>query len=171
MTAARWACLWTILLATSAWPWLADPLEPKVMDAIAPPGVWKPEPSPNFPDLATFTETIKRPLFSAGRRVPSAQSEPKPLPSPTRLAGYRVTGIVRSSTKRMILLTEERTGRIMELYEGDKVDGWTLISIGSSSVSFTRDGRVFDLSEPGAKENSAPSTRNTRWLPSHGVSR
>ena len=169
MAVARRTGLWILLLVISAWPWLANPLLPKEMETTGPTGLSVPEPLPSFPDLAALEETIKRPLFTASRRPPPAQPTTKPLPSPTRLAGYRVTGIVRSSAKRMILLTEERTGRIVELHEGDKVDGWTLTSIGNASASFARDGHKFNLLEPGATKIGAPSTRNTRWLPSTGL--
>ncbi|MDA0342503.1 MAG: hypothetical protein O3B74_13000, partial [Proteobacteria bacterium] len=78
--------------------------------------------------------------------------------------------IVRSSVKRMILLTEEKSGRVVELHEGEQVDGWRLTAVGTDHVRLTRDGREIDLLNPKA-DKATLNGRNTHWLPSVGERR
>jgi len=169
---SRRLLLWCVLLGLAAVPWLRPGQTDTRTSPVAKPAPHIQAPDPALPPLSDLRDTILRPLFSASRRpMPDAAPKAAP-PAPTRLAGYRVTGIVRSSAKRMILLMEERTGKVVELREGDTVDGWTLISIGAESVRMTRDGREFDLLEdtPATTTGGAPSTaRDTRWLPSGGA--
>jgi hypothetical protein len=121
--------------------------------------------------LADLPETTGRPLFTASRRPPLPPAvkpaQTKAKPKPTRLVGYRLTGIVRSSSQRMILLTQEKSGHVVELHEGEQVDGWRLNSIEADHVRLSRDGHEIDLLNLNAKAVGT-SGRETRWLPSTG---
>jgi hypothetical protein len=177
----RVVLIWVILAAAIAAPWIGEeripPTSPLISSpASAPPAAnAEPEsPAPNvkpvIPALSSLNETIARPLFSATRRPPAPETAPKPAPAktrPARLVGYRLTGIVRSSSHRLILLTEEKSGRVVELREGEQVDGWRLTSIGTDNIRLSRDGIEFNLLEAAAPP---PVTRgrDTRWLPSGG---
>ena len=167
--------IWVTLVAAIAAPWIGD--EQASPPSPSDPSGTAPEPALNaartIPALATLGETTARPLFTATRRPPAPETAAKPVPNktrPARLVGYRLTGIVRSSSHRLILLTEEKSGRVVELREGDKVDGWRLISIGTDNIRLSRDGIEIDLLEAGAPP---PVTRgrDTRWLPSGGDER
>lgn len=171
----RWRALLVsgVLAVSIALPWLRSDEAPRPIVAPDPGPGPTAFTAPPMPPLASLTETAARPLFSASRRPPAPATQAKPAPvaaKPTRLVGYRLTGIVRSSSHRLILLTEEKSGRVVELREGDLVDGWRLISIGAEQIRLTRDGIEIDLLQLGP---TAPVTRgrNTRWLPSSGDQR
>ena len=167
----RGILIWVALAAAIVAPW-AEPILPPGLAAPAP---VKAKPRLDRPlemvALGDLTETTARPLFTASRRPPPPPTAKPALaptkPKPTRLVGYRLTGIVRSSRQRMILLTEEKSGRVVELHEGEQVDGWRLTSIGTDHVRLSRDGHDIDLLDLNAKA-PASSGRNTRWLPSAG---
>jgi hypothetical protein len=163
--------LWIVLSAAIIAPW-SFPISapPPSTPTLAAPNSPVDQVSP-FPTLATLPETTRRPLFIASRRTaPPASAkmtQDSPPAKPARLVGYRLTGIVRSSTQHMILLAEEKSGRVVELREGEQVDGWRLTSIGTNHVKLSRDGHEIDLLNLNAKTPSIMG-RDTRWLPSAG---
>ena len=166
--------VWLALASAIAAPWVL-PVQPREHAAPVP-VVAKPAlPRPSEPvALADLPETAARPLFAASRRPPLPPAK-KPLrvtprPKSTHLVGYRLTGIVRSSSQRMILLTEEKSGRVVELHEGEQVDGWRLTSIGTNHVRLSRDGHEIDLLDLNTEPAGSPG-RDTRWLPSAGERR
>lgn len=163
--------VWVALAAAILAAWAAPVSDPSPSGSAPVSARPPPVPALELKALTQFPDTTARPLFNASRR-PSPPSAPGPAPTlaspkPTRLVGYRLTGIVRSSTQRMILLTEEKSGRVVELHEGEQVDGWRLTSIGTDHARLSRDGHQIDLFEANAK---TPGTlgRDTRWLPSGG---
>jgi hypothetical protein len=162
--------IWVALAAAIIAPWAAPLPDPSPSGPA--PVTSRPPPDPNFESkaLTALPETTARPLFTATRRPPPPARNPvqtSARPKPTRLVGYRLTGIVRSSTQRMILLTEEKSGRVVELHEGEQVDGWRLTTIGPDHARLSRDGHQIDLLEANAKAPGI-SGRDTRWLPSAG---
>jgi hypothetical protein len=171
----RLSLVWAMLAAAIAVPW-ADGVAPPPPAGPAPQGSETPAPAPTaLPGPDEMTETTARPLFTASRRPAPAPAAPGPAASsaprkPTRLVGYRLTGIVRSSSQRMILLTEEKSGRVLELHEGDEVDGWRLMSIEGDHARLSRDGLEIDFPEQNTGA-SGVGGRNTRWLPSGGERR
>lgn len=169
----RLIVVWVFLAGAAALPWFVSGPPPNPTDE-APIIAEAPTPPANeVPALAEMTETTSRPLFSASRRPPppeTATAERQPAPKPSRLVGYRLTGIVRSSSRRMILLTEEKSGRVVELHEGDEVDGWRLTSIEGDHARLTRDGLEIALPDRNTVSPEANGL-NTRWLPSGGERR
>lgn len=169
----RWriAFFWMVLAGLAAFPWVFPRAVPKATQpspVAAKPAAVNPW---VIPDLAVLSATTSRPLFSASRRpappIAKVKAAAEP-PKARRLVGYRLTGIVRSSTQRLILLTEEKSGRVVEVHEGEKVDGWSLMSIDAEHVRLSRDGHEIDLLDPSAGK-AKQTGRNTRWLPSTGT--
>jgi len=169
--------VWTLLAVAIAAPWIGNEGEgPLTRPASPSPNTALnsvPVAAPEIPPLAALSETTARPLFASSRRPPVPETAAKSAPAktrPARLVGYRLTGIVRSSSHRLILLTEEKSGRVVELREGEQVDGWRLTSIGTDNIRLARDGIEFNLLEAGAPA-AVPRGRDTRWLPSGGDKR
>lgn len=168
----RMGLVWLAFVTATCGPWVPSYLAPAPSQpARAAIETTSPDKPREAATLAALAQTTARPLFNASRR-PSPPPAVKPAiapvkPQPTHLVGYRLTGIVRSSSQRLILLTEGKSGRVVKLHEGDRVDGWLLISIGTDHVRLSRGGHVIDLLNPSG-EASKPSGRNTRWLPSAG---
>jgi hypothetical protein len=168
----RMGLVWLALVTATGVPWVPSRSTPAPSEpARAAIETASPDQPLETVTLAALSQTTTRPLFNASRR-PSPPPTVKPAMAPvkpkaTHLVGYRLTGIVRSSSQRMILLTEEKSGRVVKLHEGDQVDGWLLVSIGTDHVRLSRAGHEIDLLNPRG-EVSGPSGRNTRWLPSAG---
>ncbi len=142
------------------------PPVPEMPPAILP----VPKPADAFPEM------VARPLFHPSRRPP-ADAVPEKIEPPSTLVGYRLTGIVRSAAKRMILLQEVASGRVVELGEGESLDGWTVTRIGEDGVFLRSGDREIDLSRgsdearrgsPDQTTGGPPTQRRTKWLPSGG---
>lgn len=155
-----------LLLAVAVRPWLADE---------APEGGTVAVPDASFPPLpmlergkprATYSETLARPLFSSTRRPEPAAPIAAPS-APPQLVGYRLTGIVSTGARRMILL-ETPGGKSVQLYEGESVDGWTVETIANDAVVLSRDETRVDLLNGAPEDGTAGTGRNTRWLPAGG---
>lgn len=167
--------IWAFLAAMIALPWIGEesipPTSPSPATGVPPASpISRTSTASTITALATLSETTARPLFTATRRPPTPEVAPKPKPveaRPARLVGYRLTGIVRSSSHRLILLTEEKSGRVVELREGEQVDGWRLTLIGTDNIQLSRDGIEFNLLEADAPA-PVKRGRDTQWLPSGG---
>jgi hypothetical protein len=153
-------------LGTAAMPWLQAP-EPVVSEAPE----WAPPPLPELvlPGAETsYPETLRRPLFRSTRRpVPDAPVVPAPAPAPPQLVGYRLTGIVSTGARRMILL-ETPGGSSVQLVEGESVDGWTVESIAETAVILSHGETRVDLLGDAEESSAGSGGRNTRWLPAAG---
>lgn len=95
-----------------------------------PPAQVTPLPSPSafrVPPIRTFRQTVARPLFSQSRRppigpAPKTGSGPKPV-------GFKLTGIVISPYGRTALIRPPRSADIIEIVEGQNIEGWRVDSI------------------------------------------
>lgn len=153
-------------LGAAAMPWLQAP-EPVVSQAPE----WGPPPLPELAlpgAKARYPETLRRPLFRSTRRpVPEAPVAQSPAPAPPQLVGYRLTGIVSTGARRMILL-ETPGGKSVQLVEGESVDGWTVETIAETAVILSRGETRVDLLGAAEEASSGSGGRNTRWLPAAG---
>jgi len=118
------AALCALLAGAALWPWL-----PASEAAPRPPETARPAASANpfaaLPPLADFSATVERPLFSPTRR-PAANA-----PAFTGGIGerWRLQGLLVAGKSRRAQLAEIAGGRILELGEGDKLEGWTVKKI------------------------------------------
>ena len=179
------------LWALAAWPWrveieariasaLGDITAPTVSGSERPPATapitMPPAILPPTKAADAFAEMVARPLFHPSRRPP-AKVVPQKIEPPSTLVGYRLTGIVRSAAKRMILLQEVASGRVVELGE-ESLDGWTVTRIGEDGVFLRSGTREINLSRgpddttgpsnAGTPPGAPPTQRRTKWLPSGG---
>ncbi len=124
-----------LLVAALAWPW-ALPLSETAASKPAPATATHTVAS-NLPPLAEFSATRQRPLFTATRR-------PTPDADPDTAAGlilgrYRLQGVVMAGARRLVLLTPDGGGQMLQLGEGSKLDHWTIESIAPELMTL-RDG-------------------------------
>ena len=62
----------------------------------------------------------------------------------------------------MVLL--ERNNKLIELYEGSQLDGWTLKKIGPNSIILSKGKAKINLLR--TRDDKTPTiSRNTKWLP------
>jgi hypothetical protein len=98
----------------------------------------------SMPPIATFRETVQRPLFSQSRRLPSPEREVKTA-SPVRPPELKVKGIVLSPTKRIAFVSpQDKKGRsktkpLLMLNEGADYEGWTVEKIAPKAVMLRLD--------------------------------
>jgi hypothetical protein len=107
--------------------------------------------NPALPPLATFSQSLARPLFFDGRRLPSPQpkqinaeapkppppSPPPPPPKPATLPDkIRLLGLVMQGGDRKALI-EIPPQQAAWLKVGDQIAEWTIIAIEANHVLFS----------------------------------
>ena len=104
----------------------------------------------------SFTIISEHPLFVPSRRPwapasPSAShvSSPRPVPPPARLDGYSLKGVTISSRGHFALVWSQATRANIRLVPKQSLDGWQLVTIDASGLSFVNDGRTSRLTFPG----------------------
>ena len=117
------AALCALLAGATLWPWLpASQAAPRPAEAASPAGETR---MAAFPPFANFSATVDRPLFSPTRR-PAANAVAFTAGIGER---YRVQGLMVAGKARRAQLVEIAGGRVVELGEGDKLEGWTVKKI------------------------------------------
>ena len=106
-----------VLAAAGAWPWLASrsaaaPSPPPLPELVKVPA--------DLPPLASFPETLARPVFAAGRRPAVAAAPASMRPA---LSG-RLEGVVLAGSARHALVREG--SQVRRVAEGDSVGAWTV---------------------------------------------
>ena len=87
----------------------------------------------SLPTIETYEETLRRPLFSRSRR-PADQ----PVVATASGGSLEATliGIISSRAKSLVLLRLDATGEVVQLLEGDRLNGWSLVSVSEAEVVF-----------------------------------
>ncbi len=88
-----------------------------------------PESQFNTLPIENFQAILERPIFSPSRRPPSVE-----LPATTGDVAFVLKGILIDEDERTALFRSQRSGELMRLREGDKVEGWILVRIESNQV-------------------------------------
>ncbi len=115
------------------------------------PDISAPAPSPPHHDTDGRTSKDKtdawvntilgRPLFAPSRRPPSVVSSrgapPEGLP--------RLAGIMQSGDTTVVIFQPASSSKPLVLTQGAEIAGWTITSVGESSVSLAKDGEVRTL--------------------------
>lgn len=100
-----------------------------------------------MPSKDTFVEMWKRPLFRQSRRpaaakpvvavpvkvVRSAAPKPKPLP---KLRQLSLVGIAVIGDRRLALLRQREGRDVLQVVEGEALDGWRIEAIDTEAVIF-----------------------------------
>ena len=91
------------------------------------------------PPISQLVDMMERPLFRVDRRMPrpEVKTEAPPPPRPLRL---QLEGIAIAGGSRVAVLRNLHGNALLQLVEGDSHDGWTLDSLSSTSVTFSRNG-------------------------------
>ncbi len=106
----------------------ADPADLTVTKVAPEPAAVAPaEPAFTLPPLGDFSETVARPLFLPSRR-PLAPAEDAPAEAVTRDL-FTLMGVIISADERMALVKRRKTGEVLRLIEGQRVDGWLVEAI------------------------------------------
>ncbi len=106
----------------------ADPADLTVTKVAPEPAAVPPaEPAFTLPPLGDFSETVARPLFLPSRR-PLAPAEDAPAEAVTRDL-FTLMGVIISADERMALVKRRKTGEVLRLIEGQRVDGWLVEAI------------------------------------------
>ena len=112
---------------------------------------------------------IQKPLFEVDRKlrknavVTSKQRKPK-----WDFSQFEIKGIVDNGYRKMLLL--QKNTELIEIYEGDSINGWLLKKIDADSVILS-DGKtqINLLDRQQNKKNKL--NRNTRWLSKNGTAK
>ena len=98
-------------------------------------------PQPRFamPPLATYGETVKRPLFSPSRQPPDPSTEPpEPKPVLNQDIKARLAGIIITPEGRLALLQKPQEKEAIRVSEGQTFEGWVVKSIQADRIVLNR---------------------------------
>jgi hypothetical protein len=97
------------------------------------------------PAPASFAALLERPLFSPTRRPPQAAPAPPPEPAaqappepPQQPIDFSLAGVVISGASRVALVQMLADGHVVQVAEGDEVDGWKAVTIDAQRAVFRR---------------------------------
>ena len=147
---AALGALCVVLLGAAAAPWLGDPLDhiggPDAAGAVGAPTVTA---LPRFdaPPAESLALLVERPLFTATRRPPPPAGMTEPAaaapPSDTSLilGRYRLSGVVVTPDRRLVLLTPKGGSATISVAKGETLDGWAVTEVEREFIVFERDAR------------------------------
>lgn len=98
------------------------------------------QPAFSMPPLESFSQIIDRPLFSVSRRPEEAvEVAPKAAQQGRAQAhGFIVKGIIIAENTRVALILRKGAKSMMQIAEGQVIDGWTVATILPDRVVFRR---------------------------------
>lgn len=118
------------------------------------------QPRFSMPPLTTYSETVKRPLFSPGRRPPERTAEvPIPKPVLNQEIKARLAGIVITPKERFALLQKPRETEPIRLSEGQNFEGWVVESILADRIVLSRGDNRQEVMIQDEIRKAPPSTR------------
>ena len=126
----------------------SGPAEPALVTEAAvapkPAAVLPAEPAFALPPLEEFSETVARPLFLPSRR-PLAPAEDAPKPAAVTRNLFTLMGVIISADERMALVKRRKTGEVLRLVEGQRVDGWLVEAIMPDRVTLRQGEATEDV--------------------------
>ena len=140
--------LWLSLAAAAAAPWALAPSHwSGSVPEAAPAPASAPLALPASRAANSFADLIKRPLFTASRRPAPTLTAPEP--GDLLLGRYRLSGVVVTPTRRIVLLREAVSGKTLSVAQGGRVAGWLLADVTSTRIVLESDNerRVIRLDE------------------------
>lgn len=92
-----------------------------------------------MPPITTYSETVKRPLFSPSRQPPEQTTEiPVPKPVPNQDIKARLAGIIITPESRFALLQKPQETEAIRVSEGQNFEGWVVESIQPDRIVLSR---------------------------------
>jgi hypothetical protein len=107
------------------------------------------------PPLSTLTESVERPLFSAGRRPFSPEQPVVATASPIQKGEFALVGVSIRSDRRDALFRRNSTGALSWVGEGDKLEGWVVKTVQADRVILEQGGERDEI-ELWSAENKPP---------------
>ena len=154
--------------------------EDETADARSEPAALRGNPLWGIP-LRSLSATRERPLFTASRRPPAAvitAAAPEPLPAPIAVAApapeperppLALSGTIVSPGHSIAIFINTATNAVTRVREGEREEGWRVITVSPRSAIVEKDGRsvTLDLPLPGngldtpAPDAAAPGLPDT----------
>jgi hypothetical protein len=119
------------------------------------------------PTNKAYDIIIQKPLFEVDRELRKhavVTSKKKKLE--WDFSQFKIKGIVDNGNRKMLLL--EKNTELIEIYEGDSINGWLLKKIDADSVILSDGKMQINLLDRQQNEENKPN-RNTRWLSKNGT--
>ncbi|MCL4766552.1 MAG: hypothetical protein KJZ80_10000 [Hyphomicrobiaceae bacterium] len=107
--------------------------------------------------LDAYPETVARPLFSATRRPPvKPQPKPAPAPPPALPEGLRLIGLMENGPddSRALIRAGQTQGSWLSV--GDRIESWTVRSIGKDAVVLEAGSHSHELRLYAKEKSSKP---------------
>ena len=110
---------------------------------------------------------IQKPLFEVDRKLQkNAVVTSKQKKLEWDFSQFKIKGIVDNGNRKMLLL--QKNTKLIEIYEGDSINGWLLKKIDAESVILS-DGKT-QINLLDRQQNTKNKlNRNTRWLSKNGT--
>ena len=147
---AALGALCVALLGAAAAPWAVDPLDyigvEGAAGAVAVPAT-PTMPRLDAPPVESLALLVERPLFTATRRPPPPAEMTAPAavapPSDTSLilGRYRLTGVVVTPTKRLVLLMPKGGSATIGVAKGETLDDWRVTEVEREFIVLERGAR------------------------------
>jgi hypothetical protein len=120
------------------------------------------EPSFTMPPLASFSETVARPLFSETRRPMAEPAMPKAAAVAARSVEAALVGIVMMPGERWALVRGLSDREPQRILEGQAIDGWRVVKILADRIVVESDRLQEIRLRPEPDSSTAPSVPESR---------
>jgi hypothetical protein len=151
-------CVAAALLVYAA---VSNPVVPPRRAPASPPSAAAAPPSVEVaqfaaPPLTTLTESVERPLFSAGRRPLAPDQPAAAAATPIKKGEFVLVGVSIRTDRRDALLRRNSTGTLAWVGEGDKLEGWTVKTVQPDRVTLEQGSEREEL-DLWTAENKPPA--------------
>lgn len=99
------------------------------------------------PPISAYAELIERPLFSRSRKAyaaprpaPVAVAAPAPRAEAPRNSNFQLSGVIFDGEDFIALIRTNAGADLMEVRQGEIVEGWTVDAIGAEEIRLRRNG-------------------------------
>ncbi|NNE84908.1 MAG: hypothetical protein HKN28_13170 [Alphaproteobacteria bacterium] len=116
-----------------------------------------------LPPIEALTETIERPLFREDRRPPTIEEEQQEV-ADVESGLFTLIGIIVSPKQRLALVKVRGSQDVLQLSEGQKANGWTVLQISADDVIFESNDKTetIELIDIKPAPSRRPSARDRR---------
>jgi hypothetical protein len=91
--------------------------------------------------LSSYRETEARPLFSTNRRPATATAQPSPEAPSGSPPDLQLVGVMMiAPAQKRALIRSPHQPRARWISEGGQIDGWKLLTVGTSAIVIERSG-------------------------------
>ncbi len=142
----------------------SGPIEPAAVIAAPPPqpaAARAAEPAFAMRPIGDFSETVTRPLFLPSRRpLEPSEEAPQIKTADVERDIFALIGVIISEGEHMALLRRRKTGEVLRVVEGQRVDGWRVEEIMADRMTL----RQGDMTDEVALKDTVGAERKKRRL-------